>query len=195
MRIVDPSLRRMSIGWLCASLAVLALLSATPARAGGQEGILYVGDSLGVGTFPPLRSTMAGTALDGDTEVGRSSTEGLWVLRAKLRPRHGIVVFDLGTNDFSTETLTQNLHRARKQTRDRLMIVLTMNKPGVGRFNGAVRTFARSADNVVLIDWHATAGREALLAGDGIHASAWGYRRRAASIKRVAVRARSGALG
>jgi lysophospholipase L1-like esterase len=72
------------------------------------------------------------------------------------------------------------LSRARRLTGSRLMIVLTMNKPGVGPFNRAVRAFAGSAKDVVLIAWHSQAARQHLLGGDGIHASASGYRRRAA---------------
>jgi hypothetical protein len=176
-------IRALRLAGICAGLAlfVAAPAGAHPGSASIPP-ILYVGDSLGVGTFPQLRSMMAGVSLAGDTKVGRNSTAGLSVLRSKLRRRHGIVIFDLGTNDYSAATLGTNLRRARTLTGDRLMIVFTMNKPGVAPFNRAVKAFARSADNVVLIRWHSTAGKEHLLAGDGIHAGASGYRRRAALV-------------
>ena len=155
--------------------------------------VLYVGDSLGVGTVRQLQSSAAPGALDFDTRIGRSSTEGLEVLRLRLRRRHKAVVFDLGTNDSSAEVLGRNLRRARTLTGERLMIVFTINKPGAGPFNRTIRAFGRSADNVFLVDWHSTAARGELLSGDGIHASPSGYRRRAAlvsSLIRGAHRAR-----
>jgi hypothetical protein len=144
--------------------------------------VLYVGDSLGVGTVQQLGSSMAPGALDFDTRIGRSSTEGLEVLGSRLRRRHKIVIFDLGTNDGSPEILGRNLRRARTLTGQRPMIVFTLNKPGAQPFNTAIRAFGRSADNVFLVDWHSTATRRHLLAGDGIHASPSGYRRRAALV-------------
>jgi lysophospholipase L1-like esterase len=144
--------------------------------------VLYVGDSLGVGTVQQLRSSTAFGALDFDTRIGRSSTEGLAVLGSRLRRRHEVVIFDLGTNDSSPEILGQNLRRARTLTSERLMIVFTLNKPAAGAFNRTIRAFGRSADNVLLVDWHATASRRHLLGGDGIHASPSGYRRRAALV-------------
>jgi hypothetical protein len=89
--------------------------------------VLYVGDSLGVGTVRQLRSSTAPGALDFDTRIGRSSTEGLEVLGSRLRPRHKIVIFDLGTNAASPEILGRNLRRARRLTGERLMFVFTLN--------------------------------------------------------------------
>ena len=165
-----------------AALAILALMAVVPARARAGEAVLYVGDSLGVGTVRQLRSSTAPGALDFDTRVGRGSTEGLAVLDSKLRRRHKIVVFDLGTNDASAQLLEQNLRRARTLSGECLLIVFTLNKPGAGPFNTVIRAFARSADNVLLVDWHSTAARGHLLARDGIHASPSGYRRRAALV-------------
>ena len=171
---------------ITAALTVVALLLAAPATAGAQAPILYVGDSLGVGTVPRLRC-----ALDADTEIGRSSREGLSVLRTRLRRRHEIVIFDLGTNDSSPVDLMRSLRVARRWTGARLMIVFTLNKPAVGPFNHAVRAFARSAENVILVDWRSTAAREHLLAGDGIHPSPSGYRRRAALVSKLPAVARA----
>ena len=149
--------------------------------------ILYVGDSLGVGTFPELRTLLPDVALDGDNRIGRSSGEGLRVLRSTLRRKHGIVIFDIGTNDRDASTMKKNLKRARRRAGDRPLVVFTLNKPGVAPLNGVLRDFAASADNVELVDWRAVAGKEGLLAGDGIHATAAGYRRRARLISAFVV--------
>jgi len=45
----------------------------------GKARILYLGDSLGVGTAPHLEQVMPGVPIDDDTRVGRTSTEGLAV--------------------------------------------------------------------------------------------------------------------
>ena len=167
---------------MLAVLAVLAAIAVVPARAGASEPVLYVGDSLGVGTVQQLRWSTPPGALDFDTRVGRGSTEGFAVLNSRLRRRHKIVVFDLGTNDAYPELLRANLRRARTLTGERLLIVFTLNKPGAGPFNSVIRAFAGSADNVFLVDWRSAAARGHLLAGDGIHASPSGYRRRAALV-------------
>jgi len=162
------------------AFAIVALTAASaPAAAHASDPTLYVGDSLGVGTVPQLRS------VDGDARIGRRSNEGLSVLRARLRPGHETVVFDLGTNDGSPELLARNLHGARKLTGERLLIVFTLNRPYARPFNDAIRRFARSVENLSVIDWHVTATREHLLADDGIHASASGYRRRARIVTRL----------
>jgi lysophospholipase L1-like esterase len=154
-------------------LATLAAALLVPA--------LYVGDSLGVGTAPPL----TGQRVEVDARVGRTSSSGLAVLRARLRPRHRAVVFDVGTNDWSTAALRSNLWAARRTTAGRPMVVFTINKPGSAPYNATIRAFQRRAYGVWLIDWQGVAGRRHLLAGDGIHASAAGYARRAALVLRV----------
>jgi hypothetical protein len=167
---------------MLAALTVLAAIAVVPARARAGEPVLYVGDSIGVGTVQQLRSSTPPGALEFDTKVGRGSTEGLAVLNSRLRRRHKIVVFDLGTNDANPELLSANLRRARTLAGERLLIVFTLNKPGAQPFNSVIRAFAGSADNVFLVDWRSTAARGHLLAGDGIHASPSGYRRRAALV-------------
>ena len=170
-----------------AKLAILALCLAAAAvrcapAVAAPAPILYVGDSLGVGTSPLLRSALRGQAVEVDTRVGRGSSEGLAVLRSRLRPRHRIVIFDVGTNDFDVRLFGRNLRRARWAIQDRQMIVLTMNRSGIEPFNYTVLRFAASTFDVIVADWYSLAQRWDLLAGDGIHASGSGYRLRAALI-------------
>jgi hypothetical protein len=159
--------------------ALLAAAALAAPAGPGQGPVVYVGDSLGVGTLPPLVTRMPAVSFDGDTRIGRTSSEGLAVLRLRMRRRHRVVVFDLGTNDPTPATLTRDLRLARREAGERLMVVFTINKPGDRPFNRAIREFAAGAPNVELVDWHASAAKESLLGGDGIHASASGYSRRA----------------
>ena len=166
------------------ALSIVALLLTAPATAAADGPILYVGDSLGVGTFPQLHTSLAGERVDGDTEIGRGSSEGLSVLHSRLSRRHEVLIFDLGTNDPSPAVLSRNLRLARRQTGERLMVIFTLNKPGAAPFNRELTNFARSTEHVLLIDWHSIAAKEHLLGGDGIHASPSGYRRRAVIVSR-----------
>ena len=93
------------------------------------------------------------------------------------------MVFDLGTNDYRVDTLTTNLRGARREAAGRVMVVFTLNKPGAGPFNRATEPSRTRADNVVVVDWQSAAVKERLLGGDGIHASATGYKRRAALVE------------
>jgi hypothetical protein len=170
---------------IAAVLLAGALFSIHASQASAQ--VLYVGDSLGVGTAAQLRLPH----VDADTRVGRTSTEGLAVLRSRLRHRHRLVVFDLGTNDYSPPELTRNLRRARRLAPRRPMIVFTINKPGAPPFNAVLRRFAADARRITLIDWHSVAGARHLLAADGVHTDAGGYARRAVLLAR-AIRSRSG---
>jgi hypothetical protein len=168
----------------CLVLVVALLVAAPAASAAGRAPgpLLYVGDSLGVGTFPHLRSLLPRTSLTGDNRVGRTSSEGFSVLRRTMRRDHRVVVFDVGTNDWSAAALSANLRRAHAWVAGRLLVVLTVNKPGAEPLNRVIRAFARARSRVLLIDWNAAARSERLLGGDGIHASGAGYARRAALI-------------
>ena len=77
----------------------IALAACLALPAGAAASVLYVGDSLGVGTSPYLRQQLDGTALSVDAEIGRPSGVGVDVLRSEIAPEHDAVIFDLGTND------------------------------------------------------------------------------------------------
>ncbi len=63
-------------GWSAASSgSQLAASLLVPAGAGAA--VLYVGDSLGVGTGPYLREQLGGEAMSLDAEVGRPSSVGV----------------------------------------------------------------------------------------------------------------------
>jgi hypothetical protein len=164
-------------------LAVAACL-ALPAGAGAS--VLYVGDSLGVGTSPYLRERLDGTALSVDAEIGRPSGVGADVLRAEIAPEHEAVIFDLGTNDDPADpgALAADLAEAREIAGDRCLIVATLNRPPlngvpVDGLNRAVTSFASRAPNVELVDWHAAVADDPGMLIDGVHADAEGYALRA----------------
>jgi hypothetical protein len=99
--------------------------------------LLYVGDSLGVGTAPVLRQALGDLALDVDARTGRPSGVGVEVLASAIGPEHQVVVLDLGTNDdpAAPELLAADLAAAREIAADRCLVVATLNRPPL---NGSV---------------------------------------------------------
>jgi hypothetical protein len=166
------------------SLAVLACGGLTAAGAGAS--VLYVGDSLGVGTSPYLRQQLGGTTLEVDAKIGRPSGVGVDVLAASITPEHDVVVFDLGTNDdpAAPGVLASDLAQARAIAGDRCLVVATLNRPPlngvpVDGLNRVVTAFAARDPNVSLVDWHAAVAADPGMLIDGVHADAGGYQLRA----------------
>jgi hypothetical protein len=97
----------------------LAVCLALP--AGAAASVLYVGDSLGVGTSPYLRQQFDGTALAVDAKIGRPSGVGVEVLRSAIAPEHDAVIFDLGTHDdpANPQALAADLDAVRQLSGDR----------------------------------------------------------------------------
>lgn len=162
-------------------IAALALL---PAAAAGS--VLYVGDSLGVGTSPHLREQVGSVGLDVDVETGRPSGVGVDVLRSLISSEHDAVVFDLGTNDDpgAPEVLAANLTEAARVADGRCIVVATLNRPplngvAVDGLNRSVVGFTRRTQNVELVHWHESAAENPGLLVDGVHSSGEGYALRA----------------
>ena len=166
------------------SLALLAAAVALPATAGAS--VLYVGDSLGVGTAPYLRPLLGGVGLDVDAEIGRPSSAGPDILASLIAPSDDVVVFDLGTNDdpAAPSTLASDLAQAREIAGDRCLVVATLNRPplngvSVDGLNRVVTSFAARDPNVSLVDWHGAVAADPGMLIDGVHPDAQGYALRA----------------
>jgi lysophospholipase L1-like esterase len=163
----------------------LTLALALPATAGAS--VAYVGDSLGVGTVPYLRSELTGVTIDDDSEIGRPSSAGLPILKEKMAANPDVVVFDLGTNDDTAnpDALASDLASARQIAGSRCMVIATLNRPPyngvpVTGLNDAVTSFAAADGNVALVDWHARVEQDpSLLISDGVHPTPQGYALRA----------------
>jgi lysophospholipase L1-like esterase len=158
------------------------------AAVAAPQQVLYVGDSLGVGTTPGLARELGSSArVHGDSRIGRPSPEGLRVLQQTFSSSDQIVVFDVGTNDDPAQpgVLARDLAAARKATGNRCLVVATLNRPplngaSVDGLNQAVLAFSSSADNVQLVDWNAIAQSEpSLLGPDKVHPTPQGYALRA----------------
>jgi hypothetical protein len=164
-------------------LAVVVAL-ALPAPASGS--VLVVGDSLEQGTGPHLQRELEGLEVTVDARRGRPSSEGVAVLRERLRPEHEVVVFDLGTNDppSQPEVLAAGLTAARELAAGRCLVVASIQRPPldgvpVDGLDGAVRDFVAATPSARLADWRAATTEPGVLAPDGVHGTPEGYALRA----------------
>jgi len=166
----------------CLGLLAAGAIAAPPAAAS----VLYVGDSLGVGTSPYLEQRLGAGEVEADVVTGRPSGAGVDVLASLLGPEHEVVVFDLGTNDdpAAPEALAADLSAAAGLADGRCLVVATLNRPplngvAVDGLNRAVTSFASRSPNVALVDWHGAASADPGLLTDGVHSDADGYAARA----------------
>ena len=179
------------VGKLTAGILAAAAVAAgmcSPAAA-SADGVLVVGDSLEVGSAPYLRATLPRTTLSIDAVVGRTSSEGVRVLAARLDPSVDVVVFPLGTNDSpsSPGTLAADLDAAARLAGGRCMVVATIVRPPVrgvtvAGLNRVVESFA-ARTGAQVADWRSAVGAFPSLVGrDGVHAVGDGYALRASLI-------------
>jgi hypothetical protein len=149
--------------------------------------ILVVGDSHQVETGKHLERRL-GDRVRVFARRGRPSAEGVRVLRKRMRERYGVVVFDLGSNDYKVgpDGLVRSMRRARRLiTPRRCMVIATLPPERRVRLDGVIRRFAERR-SVVLFDWQRVVKRRpGLLSEDGLHATPYGYRVRARKLIRV----------
>jgi hypothetical protein len=151
--------------------------------AAGSGAVLVIGDSLQVGSAPYLQRALPQLSFTVDAESGRTSSEGLAILRERLSQAHGVVVFDLGVNNSPSApgVLAADLEALRGLAGDRCLVLATLSRPSLGGAsvaagNAVIRSFAAASPQVRLVEWReATLGSPGLLMGDGVHGTAQGY--------------------
>jgi lysophospholipase L1-like esterase len=165
---------------------------ASKATTGGAATL--VGDSLNVGVEPYLAEALPGWRIDTHDLVGRPTSDGVDQLRTLRRSLAPVVVVSLGTNDADG---SEQEFRALVESAmgivgpDRCLVWATIVRDGVERtgFDRVLRDAAQAHPNVHLVEWAALVEHDqALLAGDRVHGTPEGYRRRAEEVAR-AVRA------
>lgn len=182
--------------------ALAALTTVPPAGAvtdaerqrGLRTGVFVEGDSLTVGSAAAIRRGLGRhvRSVGVDAAVGRFTGPGLADLASDPRARHSrIWVVALGTNDGpDARRIRGHVNRSlRLAGPEREVVWLTVRRPGgYDRVNRMLRRMDRRSDRLHLIDWaRLTARNPRLLAGDGVHATAQGYRMRGQLIARTAL--------
>ncbi len=155
------------------------------AAATDTGALTMVGDSLNVGTDPYLREALPHWDIDAHDRVGRSTEEGLDVLRELRSSLAPVVVVSLGTNDAEgTEGRFRELvgEAVSLVGPNRCLVWATIVDDGAERtgFDDVLRDATDANTNVRLVDWASlVAENEDLLAGDLVHGTPAGYARRA----------------
>jgi hypothetical protein len=169
-------------------------------KVGGAHTLLHIGDLLAESTIPYEEATLGAKVVDGNTVGGRTSANGVIVLKQELRTTHNVVIFDLGTNDdiLNPSATVNNLKAAKAAIKNRRLIVATINfnRPpvtisSVAIFNDAIKKFAAETPGVTLVDWY-TISRPEDLDTDGMHCTPAGYKKRANSFTSAAGRTHGG---
>jgi hypothetical protein len=163
---------------MAAGAAVLALLLIAPsAGAGGNGGVLVVGDSLEELTSPYLQRYLPGVPLTVDAVGGSNSYQIFDLFEESYDPSQSVIAFDAGTNDNPAypQILAGNLNAVAARIGNRCMVVptihgLTVNGIGNDGKNRTVEAFAASRPGTQVPDWAgAVASHPELMQSDGLH--------------------------
>jgi len=150
-------------------------------KKGGLVGM--VGDSLGVGTAPPLRERLKtlGLGLRANVQGSRPSTGAAGMFNALGLGKAAQYVFDLGTNDTSVSALKANLAAVDRTTGDSPLHALTVLGDHAREKNAALRSVAGAN----IIDWAKIAGSYVASDPMGLHPTGAGYSKRAELLKKA----------
>jgi hypothetical protein len=186
---------RLSLSFLLLAVAiavvvVLATGEEENAAADDTGALTLVGDSLNVGTDPWLREELPGWEIDAHDQVGRTTAEGIEVLRERGGALAPVVVVSLGTNDLDgTEADFRELVEEAVEIvgPDRCLVWATVSRGGErSGFNEVLRDAASAHGNVRLVEWASlVAENPGLLEFDQVHGTPDGYERRAAETART----------
>jgi hypothetical protein len=173
---------------LAVAVAACCLVAVAPAAA--ARSLLHVGDSLAVGTDPPLRALLPGWSVTTDALKNRPTSAGVAIID-RHTPLPAALVVELGTNDSPDASgvfAGQVRHVLSLAGPKRCVVWVNIHRPpynGVSYagFNRALDQAAASSDNLAVVDWNGMveSGR-ATVAADDVHATPDGYRARAAAI-------------
>ena len=192
MKTITKKTANSIVGKLTAGILAAGAVATFGLAPAALASVLVVGDSLEVGSAPHLRAATGGTGLEIDAEGGRTSSQGVNVLAARLRPEHEVIVFAMGTNDLSADAFAASLAAVGQLAGGRCVVVATIaRRPLRGApasaLNRVVSSFAAQGA-VQVADWRAAAAAPGVLGRDGTHATGQGYALRA-SLLADAVRA------
>jgi len=149
--------------------------------------VSLIGDSLNLGVEPYLEAELSGWTIDTDDVVGRSTETGVEHLRAQGAALGHYVIVSLGTNDpiAAVAAFRTNVADVMQHAGGRCVVWATIHRDhhAYAPFNDVLRAEADANRNLRLVEWTSMLdAHPEWLAADGIHATADGYRARAAAI-------------
>jgi lysophospholipase L1-like esterase len=189
---------------LVASLTLISVVptiaSPVPFAENGQGTLLFVGDSLTIGTnyFGNLKTRIGQLrtwpAVTIDAKVGRLATEGAKIVQKKLTPTTTAIVIALGTNDMISRRdaayppVAIDAVMEQSQGLPVLWCNVEFSPTGRGdwrfrarRFNRALRDAQSRWPNLIIADWDKafTPSGASRYIADGVHLTVSGYKTRA----------------
>ena len=173
---------------IAAVIAATLLAAAQPAAA--APALLHVGDSLAVGSDPPLRQLLPGWSITTDALKNRPTSVGVAIIDRQPSLADSLVV-ELGTNDSPDQVgrfAGYVRHVVQVAGPSRCVVWVNIHRPpynGVSYagFNRALDQIAATSRNLAVVDWNGMVGSgRAQVGGDGVHATPAGYQARATAI-------------
>jgi hypothetical protein len=173
--------------------ALVVVVVATPASARAAPGpVLVVGDSLAVGMRPFLVPLLGAREIAWNARTGRTTPEGLQVLRAMLRQvTPTTVVISLGTNDGpDPRRFADRVHRVLLALPPRACVVwpTIIRPPRKGRYEGLDRVLRRQARRDLRFfapSWDYAVLRGEVRLPDEVHPDQFGFLYRSRMIARA----------
>lgn len=143
--------------------------------------ILYVGDSLAVGSQQSLTRELGTRQVHLETRVGMTTAEGVEAVRDA--PPSDVVIVDLGTNDFSPETFAHGVENMMTVASGRTVVWVNVARPRAADINRVLQRASRQHSNLVVLDWRSASKQNPeWLANDHIHYTSAGYSARGSFI-------------
>jgi len=168
--------------------------------ANGQGTLLFVGDSLTVGSdaFGSLatrtRNTGIWTRVSMDARVGRTARAGASTVSKRLTPHTTAIVIALGTNDMLSKPESWYpswvIDKVMKETKGRPVLWFTLEysatsrvewRSRAARFNRSLKLAQQRWPQLSVADWNSyfVPNRVSRFIADGVHLTVSGYRTRA----------------
>lgn len=155
---------------------------------GGTGSVAVIGDSLAEGMQPYLPAALPGWRVSVDARTGRPLAEGMRILSTTPVQPGTVYALSLFTNDDPRSLNALDAAVRQSVQGDNCAVWSTIARPpvggvGYGKANQLLRRLAASSGGrVQLVDWAAAVADhpEWVPGADGVHASADGYRNRAA---------------
>jgi hypothetical protein len=172
------------------ALVALLTFSCAAGPAAAAPSLLHVGDSLAVGSDPPLRKLLPGWSITTDALKSRPTAVGVGIIDHQASLPDTLVV-ELGTNDSPDQAdrfAGYVRHVLQLAGPNRCVVWVNIHRPpfnGVSYagFNRALDQIAATSSNLAVVDWNGMVDSgQAEVAGDGVHSTPSGYEARATAI-------------